>query len=121
VEPPSVVTQPSAVEAAAAATAATAEAGISTGFLTARRARIVRGSDGMLMAVVDSGTSGKTEGPMTLLPCQNLAAIEGILDSANEGTSFTLTGEVFAYRGKRYLLPTMYTVNKGSDNINSAH
>jgi hypothetical protein len=120
-EPATPVTVPTAVESAAAATAATAEAGVSTGFLTARRGRVVRGSDGALMAVVDSGSSGKSEGPMLLLPCQNMAAIETIMDTAAEGTSFTLTGEVFSYRGKRYLLPTMYSVNRASDNINSAH
>ena len=112
---------PTTVETAAATIAATTEAGVATGFLTARRARVVRGSDGTLMAVVDSGSSGKSEGPMTLLPCQNLAAIEAIMDGGAEGTSFTLTGEVFAYRGKRYLLPTMYHVNRASDNINSVH
>jgi hypothetical protein len=98
-----------------------ADSGATSGFLTARRARIVRSGDGSPMAVVDSGTGGRTEGPMLLMPCQNLSAIETITDTAGEGTTFTLTGEVHVYKGRRYLLPTMYTVNRASDNVLPAH
>ncbi len=97
------------------------EAGVTTGYLTSRRGRIVRGSDGLLMAVLDSGSVGRTEGPMTLLPCQNLTALESIIDTGGEGTTFSLTGEVFVYRGKRYLLPAMYTVNRNTDIVMPTH
>lgn len=100
------------------------EPGITAGYLAARRARIIRAGDGSLNAVVDSGSSGRSESPMTLLPCQNLTAIEGVLDTnpaGAEAMSFTLTGDVFIYKGRRYLLPSMYTVVRGSDIVMPTH
>ena len=97
------------------------EPGVTSGYLTARRSRIVRGADGLLTAVMDSGTAGRTEGPMVLLPCQNLTALESIIDTGGEGTTFTLTGDVFVYRGRRYLLPSMYTVNRNTDIVMPTH
>lgn len=100
------------------------EPGITAGYLTARRARIIRASDGTLAAVVDSGSSGRSEGPMSLLPCQNLTAIESLLDTnaaGAESMSFTLTGDVFIYKGRRYLLPSMYTVVRASEFVMPTH
>lgn len=100
------------------------EPGITAGYLTARRARIIRVADGTLAAVVDSGSSGRSEGPMSLLPCQNLTAIEALLDTnpaGGEATSFTLTGDVFIYKGRRYLLPSMYTVVRASEFVMPTH
>lgn len=81
-------------------------------FLAGRRARVVRGAGGAPMAVVDAGAAGRTEGPFVLLPCQNLAAIEAYVDAQGDAASFTLTGEVHEYGGRRYLLPTMFVVTK---------
>ncbi len=100
------------------------EPGVTAGYLTARRARIIRAGDGSLNAVVDSGSTGRSEGAMALLPCQNLTAIENVLDtnpSGSEAMSFTLTGDVFLYKGKRYLLPSMYTVVRSSDIVMPTH
>jgi hypothetical protein len=97
------------------------EASVTPGFLTARRARVIRNAEGAPMAVFDSGASGRTEGPMILMPCQNLTAIENAMDSGNESLTFTLTGEVHVYKGRRYLLPTMYQVNRPMDNVMPAH
>ena len=97
------------------------EAGVTTGYLTARRGRIVRGADGLLTAVMDSGSVGRTEGPMVLLPCQNLTALESIIDTGGDGTTFTLTGDVFVYKGRRYLRPAMYTVNRNTDIVMPTH
>jgi hypothetical protein len=83
-----------------------------SGFLASRRARVVRGGDGVPMAVVDAGAGGRTEGPFVLLPCQNLTAIESYVDALGDAASFTLTGEVHEYGGRRYLLPSMFVVNR---------
>lgn len=87
------------------------------GFLSLRRARVVRATDGSLTATFDSGAMGKAEGPLTLLPNQNLASIESILDAQGESASFTLSGEVMYHAGRGYLLTSMYTVVKPSDNV----
>jgi hypothetical protein len=95
--------------------------GAGSGFLTSRRARIVHGHNGTLAAVLDSGTAGHTEGPLTLLPCQNLTSIESIVDVSGESTILTLTGEVFACNGQRYLLPAMFVVVKPTDIVMPTH
>lgn len=94
------------------------------GFLTNRRARIVRTDDGRLAARLDGGASGHTEPPMILLPCQNLAAIDAALDTppaGGESVTFTLSGEVMVYKGRNYLLPTMYVVNRATDIVMPTH
>lgn len=97
------------------------------GFLAGRRARVVRGSDGSLLARFDSGPEGKLEAPMTLLPCQNLMQIESLLEAqgvalnaGGESVSFVLTGQVQVYRGRNYLLVTMYMVDKQKGLVNPA-
>lgn len=92
-----------------------------TGFLANRRARIVRTDDGRLAARLDGGADGHTEGPMILLPCQNLAGIDAVLDTQGEAASFTLSGEVVVYKGRNYLLPSMYVVNRATDIVMPTH
>jgi hypothetical protein len=46
-------------------------------------------------------------GDLTLLPCTLLENLEQLLESApQQETVFDLTGQVFVYRGRNYLLPT---------------
>ncbi|MBY0261924.1 MAG: hypothetical protein K2Q20_06250, partial [Phycisphaerales bacterium] len=85
-----------------------------------RKARIVRGPDGRLWARFDNGPSGATEPAMALLPCQNTAAIEGLVDSTGDLGTLTLSGQVQVYRNRNYLLPTMYVVNRPSEQVNPA-
>lgn len=92
-----------------------------SGFLAHRRARIIRTDDGRLAARLDGGADGHTEGPMILLPCQNLAGIDAVLDTQGEAASFTLSGEVVVYKGRNYLLPSMYVVNRTTDIVMPTH
>lgn len=88
------------------------------GFMTARRGRIVRASGGEPTFVFDSGAAGDVpEPPMTLLPCANLAAIESISERLGESATFTVSGQVTVYKGRNYLLPTTYTVNRSTDQV----
>lgn len=88
------------------------------GFMTARRGRIVRAANGEPTFVVDSGTAGEVpEPPMMLLPCTNLTAIESLTERLGESVTFTVSGQVTVYRGRNYLLPTTYTVNRTTDQV----
>jgi hypothetical protein len=98
------------------------EAGIArvrpAGFMTTRRGRVVRAAAGEPTFVVDSGSSGEVaEAPMILLPCTNLTAIEALAERLGEAATFTMSGQVTVYRGRNYLLPTTYTVNRVSDHV----
>lgn len=94
-----------------------ADAGVTSGFLTTRRARVTRLPDGQLAATLDSGTDGRTDGPLLLLPNQNLTALESIAEQLGDGVTYTLTGDVYVYKSRRYLLTSMYAVNRASDSV----
>lgn len=99
------------------------------GLLVSRRGRVVRGPDGALLFRIDSGASGAPGagagasgaamggGMLTLLPCQNLTSIELVSERAGEGATYTMSGDVFAYRGRNYLLVRSYQVNRTSEQV----
>ncbi len=89
-------------------------------FLTARRGRVARGVTGELLFTFDADAQGRSDGPMVLLPCMNLAGMEKILDRAGESVTFTLSGQVFVYKGRNYILPTLYQVNRRGGDVNTA-
>ena len=51
-------------------------------------------------------------GPMRLLPCLNLQEMERLTRNRAVPTQFKVSGEVFVYEGRNYLLPTMYLVEQ---------
>lgn len=107
-----------ATGAAAAASGGTDTRGsIAPGILAARRGRILRAADGAMVFHFDSGTSDGAAGPLVLLPCQNLSAIEQVAERSGEGATYTVTGEVQTYRGRSYLLVRSYKVNRATDQI----
>lgn len=85
------------------------------GYLASRRGRLTRASDGLAMFAMDSGQSGRAESPMVLLPCQNLTRMESIAAGQGERVTYTVSGDVFVYRGRNYLLPRLYVVNRPTD------
>lgn len=84
-------------------------------FLTDRRARLSRGSGGEWQAVFDADAAGQADPPMTLQPCQNLQAMEAIVEGGSPNAVFSLSGQVFVYRGRNYLLPLIYRIERRGD------
>lgn len=119
-EAPSVRIAQQAAEPAAEQPEGNAQRVMPAGFLAGRKARIVREPDGLLWARFDNGPSGATEPAMALLPCQNTAAIESLVDATGDLGTLTLSGQVQVYRNRNYLLPTMYVVNRPSEQVNPA-
>lgn len=89
-------------------------------FITNRRGRLTRGASGDLLFTFDADARGKGEAPMSLLPCMNLASMEKVVDRGGDGITFTLSGQVFVYKGRNYVLPTLYQVNRRSGDVNTA-
>lgn len=84
-------------------------------FIASRRGRMTRSSDGQWTMVFDADRSGKAEPPMTLMPCLNLQAMEKLAERGGESLSFTVSGQVFVYKGRNHLLPTLYVVNRRAE------
>jgi hypothetical protein len=54
-------------------------------------------------------------GPMRLIPCLNLQEMERLTQTHAVPLEFKISGQVFVYDGKNYLLPTMYLIEADRD------
>jgi hypothetical protein len=86
-------------------------------FLVSRRGRMVRAATGEWMLVFDNDATGKADPPMRLQPCETLMAMERSLSAATAGATsgaaqaptYLVSGQVFVYYGRNYLLPTTFS------------
>lgn len=66
--------------------------------------------------IFDADADGNSEPPMLLHPCQRLTEIVRIVESRPETTTLRITGQVFVYEGRNYLLPQSFsTVARDDD------
>ena len=83
-----------------------------------RRGRLLRSSDGEhVMLVFDAAGAESDEPPMILMPSRLLEEMEDLVQNRGDQTVFVVSGQVHAYRGANYLLPTMMEVARGGDNL----
>lgn len=91
--------------------------------LVSRRGRVVR-DGGQLTFVTDtgSGTEERPIPPLALLPCLNLESIDRTAQRRGERTVILMSGRVFAYEGRNYLLPTFFLIETDREgNLMPAH
>lgn len=87
-------------------------------FIVNRRGRLIRSPEtGQRLYVFESDARPTPELPMILQPCQLLQTMEDTVDRRGEATTFILSGQVHAYRGANYLLPTMMKIAVDSGNL----
>lgn len=86
-------------------------------FLPSRRGRMVRAHTGEWIFVFDADARGESEPPMVLVPCRTLMQMERIAEHRGEAATFTVSGQVFVYHNRNYLLPTMFTTRRTIDGI----
>jgi hypothetical protein len=84
-------------------------------FLVRQRGSMVRLRTGAWAFVFQKDAAGNAERPMILVPSSNLSRMEHLAADRAEGMSFLLTGQVFAYLGRNYILPTRPPVLVMSD------
>lgn len=82
--------------------------------LVLRQGRITRGANGWMEFKfdndADAGAVGASDRAMALLPCLNVQSMERMARERGEGSPFLVSGRVFVYEGRNYLLPTMFQV-----------
>ncbi|MBI1335710.1 MAG: hypothetical protein GC164_01960 [Phycisphaera sp.] len=86
-------------------------------FVISRRGRVIRTSTAtQLMFAFDADGEQTPEPPMILMPCQMLQSMEDLVAQRGDRVVFILSGQVYAYRGANYLLPTMMklAIDKGN-------
>jgi hypothetical protein len=81
-------------------------------FLSKRTGRLVKASTGDVVFVPARDAKGRGEAPMVLLPSQTLARLEAAPGVFADSTSVTISGEVYVYFDRQYLLPTLYTLDR---------
>ncbi|MGE3108626.1 MAG: hypothetical protein AB7G11_07740 [Phycisphaerales bacterium] len=88
-------------------------------FIVSRKGRLVRGASGDWLFAFDSDTDQRTgkDPQMALLPCEKLMSMERVAEKHGDDVAFTLTGQVFVYHGRNYIMPTNYVVNRPSSDI----
>lgn len=87
-------------------------------FIVNRRGRLIQSPEsGHRLFVFEADARPTPELPMVLQACQLLQTMEDTVDRRGETTVFILSGQVHAYRGANYLLPTMMKIAVDSGNL----
>jgi hypothetical protein len=89
-------------------------------FLLRQRGSMVRLRTGEWAFVFHRDAEGKAERPMLLVPSQNLARMEHLAADRASSVAFLLTGQVFVYLGRNYILPTVPPVLVMADAVQAA-
>jgi hypothetical protein len=75
-----------------------------------RRGRIRRDKHGAFLFVFDADAEGKADPPMVILPCLLLERMQQYTEQTGRNAPMLISGEVYAYYGENYLLPTVFRV-----------
>lgn len=86
-------------------------------FLTGLGGTIVKAAGGEAIFVPDGTPGTRREPPMVLLPCATLGRLEG---SAESAAGVVVSGQVFLYMGRQYLLPNNFTVRRATTEMTPA-
>ena len=84
--------------------------------LVDRVGRLVRDADGWRFAFA-SGGGAPTDAPVRILPSRLLETMEHASAGGTEHTTFVLSGEVVAYRGRSFLLLRKVLIRRGLGNL----
>jgi len=83
-----------------------------------RRGRIGRDAGGAWQFIFDADASGMADPPVTLMPCQLLERIEQYIRRAGRNAPVLISGRVFVYNGRNYLLPTVFLIPRERTELN---
>ncbi len=83
--------------------------------ITSMRGRVTRTGEGELAFSRDGDSDSPSGGPMVLLPCQTLQSLEELTAWRGEALVLEVSGRVFEFENRRYLLPTMFVVQPPSE------
>ncbi len=84
-------------------------------FLSKRRGVLVKTTAGDLIFVPARDSRGRGEAPMVLLPGQTLSRLEAVPGVDQPGTTVVLSGQVFVYFDRQYLLTSVYALESRAE------
>ena len=83
-----------------------------------RRGRMHRGVHGTWWFTFDADSSGLSDPPMVILPCLLLERMERYAARSGAYTAMLLSGRVYEYEYRNYILPTMFQIPRERTTIN---
>jgi hypothetical protein len=85
--------------------------------ISRRRGRVVRLSQGEWGFAVDNSANGNAplDGVLVINPCMMLQRMEDWAAQLGDNATLQLSGRIYQYQGRNYILPTMYQVTPPSD------
>lgn len=89
-------------------------------FITARPGGLVKVSTGDWVFVPQDTGEGPKLRAMVLLPCQTLTRLEAGAQLLTGQAAGVVSGQVFVYRGREYLLPTAYRIIAPEEMVKAA-
>lgn len=78
--------------------------------VVARRGRMSRGPRGTWWFTFDADVDGLVDPPMVLLPCLLRERMERYAERSGGRTAMLLSGRVYQYEDRNYILPTMFQI-----------
>ena len=78
--------------------------------ILARRGRLHRNSRGTWMFVFDADAGALADPPLIVMPCRMLERMEEYARQAGQDAPLLLSGRLFTFRGRNFVLPTVYRV-----------
>ena len=78
--------------------------------VVARRGRLSRGPRGTWWFTFDADVDGLADPPMVLLPCLLRERMERYAERSGGRAAMLLSGRVFQYEDRNYILPTMFQI-----------
>jgi|GEM_PF-6955347 len=87
-------------------------------FVMARRGRLTRSTQsGQAMFSFNADSSRAQEPPVTVFPCRLLERMEDQITERGDAVVFEVTGQLHAYRGTVYLLPTIARLTSSKSSL----
>lgn len=83
-----------------------------------RRGRMHRGVHGTWWFTFDADATGLSDPPMVILPCLLLERMERYAARSGARTAMLLSGRVYLYENRNYILPTMFQIPRQRTTIN---
>lgn len=86
-------------------------------FIVSRRGRMLRIPAGLWIFQFEADSQSAPEPPVLLMPCQLLENMEELNRQRGERLVFVLSGQVFTYHGRNWLLPSMMKLDVDRGNL----
>lgn len=85
--------------------------------IISRRGQLTRDPSGGWRFVFDADATGLVDPPVRLLPCLLLEELENFARHNGSGAAILISGQVYLYGGRNFLLPTVFRVPRERTNI----